>query len=168
MDPATEALVQCHRATLLVFGARFDEAAELGMGALSSVNDDSIVVRSLSPVGTSLVMSGRINEALALAEGALEPALRVAIGFPGLLVWAISARITSLFFAGRLDESLRLLDMAQGANCEPLDAGDGSGRRLSRSHSLFRLANPGPLPGFSTALPPHSAISPSLSNPPGA
>jgi hypothetical protein len=63
-DPATEALVQCHRATLLVFGARFDEAAELGMGALSSVSDDSIVVRSLSPVGTSLVMSGRIDEAL--------------------------------------------------------------------------------------------------------
>ena len=114
-DPATEALVQCHRATLLVFGGRFDEAAELGMGALSSVNDDSIVVRSLAPVGTSLVMSGRINEALALGEGALEPALRVRDRLPRAPVWAISARITALFFAGRPDESLRLLDMAQEA-----------------------------------------------------
>jgi DNA-binding NarL/FixJ family response regulator len=114
-DPATAALVRCHRATLLVFGARFDEAAELGMEALSSVNDDRIVVRSLSPVGTSLVMSGRINEALALTEGALEPALRVRDRLPRAPVWAASARITSLFFAGRPDESLRLLDMAQEA-----------------------------------------------------
>ena len=40
-DPADPALLQCHRATLLAFGARFAEAAELGAEALNSVNDET-------------------------------------------------------------------------------------------------------------------------------
>jgi DNA-binding CsgD family transcriptional regulator/tetratricopeptide (TPR) repeat protein len=115
-DAATRALVQCHRATLLVFGGRFEEAAELGIVALKSAKDDSIFVRSLAPVGTSLVMNGRINEALAFSDGALEAALRVRDRLPRAPGWVMSSRITALFFAGRLDEALGLLDMIQGAS----------------------------------------------------
>jgi DNA-binding CsgD family transcriptional regulator len=140
-DPAIEALVQCHRATLLVFGARFEEAAELGVGALSSVHDDSIVVRSLSAVGTSLVMSGRLNEALALTEAALEPALRVRDRLPRAPVWAVSARITSLFFAGRPDESLRLLDMTQEAGAN-LSMQVMAGAAAYRGRILLSLGKP--------------------------
>jgi len=114
-DTATVALLQCHRATLLAFGARFDEAAQLGLAALSSVKDDRTLVRSLAPVGTSLVMNGRINEALALGEGALDTAMRVRDRLPRAPSWAITSRVTALFFAGRIDDALGLLDMVQGA-----------------------------------------------------
>ena len=57
-DPSVTALLRCHRATLLAFGARFTEAAELGMAALESVEDEAVRVRSLGSVGSSLVMGG--------------------------------------------------------------------------------------------------------------
>jgi len=111
-DPKVRALIQCHRATLLAFAARFAEAAELGMEALRSIDDESIRVRSLSSVGTSLVMSGRIDEALALGEGALDLALRLYDRLPQAPLWALSTRCTALFFAGRATESLELIHLA--------------------------------------------------------
>jgi len=140
-DPATAALIQCHRAALLLFGARFDEAATLGTVALSSVKDDSILLRALAPVGSSLVMSGRINEALALGEGALESALRVRDRLPRALGWAISSRVTALFFAGRPDESLELLDMAQTARSN-VSTQLMAGANVYRGRILLALGKP--------------------------
>jgi DNA-binding CsgD family transcriptional regulator/tetratricopeptide (TPR) repeat protein len=114
-DPAIVALLQCHRATLLAFGARFAEAAQLGANALNSVNDDTTRVRSLTSVGVSLVMAGRIDEALALNEGTLEAAFRLRDRLPRAPGWAIGSRCTALFFAGRSDEALGLLDLGDGA-----------------------------------------------------
>ena len=116
IDPAIVALLQCHRATLLAFGGRFAEAAELGAEALKSVNDDTTRVRSLSSVGISLIMAGRIDEALTLNEGALEAAFRLQDRLPRAPGWAVGSRCTALFLAGRADEALALLDLADGAN----------------------------------------------------
>jgi DNA-binding CsgD family transcriptional regulator len=114
-DPAIRALLQCHRAALLTLATRFAEAAELGMTALASVDDERIRVRSLTSVGLSLVMTGRINDALSLVDDAFEPALRLADQLPQAPVWAISTRCSALFFAGRVAEGLRLLDAALGS-----------------------------------------------------
>jgi ATP/maltotriose-dependent transcriptional regulator MalT len=114
-DPAIVALMQCHRATLLAFGARFTEAAQLGAKALNSVNDDTTRVRSLSSVGVSLVMAGRIDEALALNEGTLEAAYRLQDRLPRAPGWVVASRCTALFFAGRTDEALALLDFGDQA-----------------------------------------------------
>ncbi len=85
------------------------------MAALESVEDEAVRVGSLGSVGSSLVMGGRINEALALSEGAFEPALRLQHVLPAAPVWAVSSRCTALFFAGRADESLELVDLAMEA-----------------------------------------------------
>ena len=114
-DPAIVALLQCHRATLLAFGARFTEAAQLGAKALNSVNDDTTRVRSLTSVGISLVMAGRIDEALALNEGTLEAAFRLQDRLPRAPAWVVASRCTALFFAGRTDEALALLDLGDSA-----------------------------------------------------
>jgi DNA-binding NarL/FixJ family response regulator len=147
-DPKVAALVQCHGATLLAYGARFAEAAEVGTVALSSVDDEAIRVRSLTSVGIGLVMSGRIDEALVLSEGALESALRLRDRLPRAPAWAVSARCTALFFAGRVDESLALLDLALGLpNVPPslvAQANTNRGRRLlfqGRARSAGRLLN---------------------------
>jgi ATP/maltotriose-dependent transcriptional regulator MalT len=109
-DPAIVALLQCHRATLLAFGARFTEAAELGAQALNSTTDDIVRVRSLTSVGISLVMAGRIDDALALNEGTLEAAIRLQDRLPRALAWVVGSRCTALFFAGRSEEALSLSD----------------------------------------------------------
>jgi len=113
-DPTVRALMQCHRATLLAFAARFGDAADLGMVALRSVDDESIRIRSLSSVGISLVMSGRIDEALALGEGALDVALRLQDRLPRAPLWAVMSRCTALQFAGRAREAIEALDLAHG------------------------------------------------------
>ena len=114
-DPVVKALIQCHRATLLAFAARFPESADLGMVALTSVDDDAIRVRSLTSVSISLVMVGRIEEALTLSENAFAPALRLRDRFPRAPVWAMSSRASALFFAGRANESVELIDVAINA-----------------------------------------------------
>ena len=113
-DPGVKALLQCHRATLLAFAARFDEAAELGRSALATVDDDAVRARSLTSVGISLVMAGHINDALALSEGAFESALRLSDRVPRAPAWAVMSRCTALFFDGRAEQSLEFLDLALG------------------------------------------------------
>ena len=118
-DPVTKALIQCHRATLLGFGVRFGEAAELGMLALQAVDDDAVRIRSLTSVGLALVMAGRIDDALALGDGALEPALHLQDRLPRAPSWVVMSRCLALTFAGRVEESLGLLDLAMGAVSHP-------------------------------------------------
>ncbi len=113
-DSAIAALLQGHRATLLAFGARFAEAAELGLAALASADNDTTRVRSLSSIGASLMMAGRIDEALALSDGTLETALRLRDRLPRALSWVVTSRCSALFLAGRAGEALSLLDFAVG------------------------------------------------------
>jgi DNA-binding NarL/FixJ family response regulator len=111
-DHVVKAILRCQRAALLAFGARFTEAAELGLAALDSVDDESVRLRSITSVGTSLVMAGRIEEALTLNDAALEPSWRLQDRLPRAPAWVLSSRCTALFFAGRADEALGLLDLA--------------------------------------------------------
>ena len=53
------------------------EAIELGMSAMQADDDDRIFVRSLTSVASSLVMIGKIEDALSLTEAGLACALRV-------------------------------------------------------------------------------------------
>ena len=114
-DPAVKALLQAHRATLLSYGARFGQAAELGAAALESVNDERVRVRSLTSVGISMVMAGRIDDALTLSEKSFEPALRLQDRLPRAPAWVVSMRTSALFLAGRFDEAVDLMNMAIGA-----------------------------------------------------
>ena len=114
-DPAVKALLQAHRATLLSYCARFGEAAELGAAALESVDDDRVRVRSLTSVGISMVMAGRIDDALSLSEKSFEPALRLQDRLPRAPEWVVSMRTSALFLAGRFDEAVDLMNMAIGA-----------------------------------------------------
>jgi DNA-binding CsgD family transcriptional regulator len=120
-DAGIRALLQGQRATFLVFASRFAEAAELGLIALDSVKDEAVRLRSLAWLGASLVMSGRVDEALALNNGDLEPALRLQDRLPRAPEWVVSSRCTALFFAGRHTEALGFLDrtMAALANLPP-------------------------------------------------
>lgn len=111
-DPVTRALLQGIRAGLLSFGAHFAEAAELGMSALRSVEDEGVRLQSLASVNTSLTMAGRLDESLALCDAALEPALRLQDRFPRAPGWVVGTRSTALFFAGRADEALLFVDSA--------------------------------------------------------
>jgi DNA-binding NarL/FixJ family response regulator len=106
VDPALQAMVQCHRANLLAFKCRFAEAAELGVAALAQAAEDSVRVRTLNSVGMSLVMAGRTTEALELAEQALPAALALSERYPRAPSWVFSTRWTALAMGGRLDEAL--------------------------------------------------------------
>ena len=108
----TRLLIQCHRAHLHAFFSQYSKAIELGMNAMQAVDDDRIFVRSLTSVASSLVMIGRIEDALSLTEAGLECALRVREELPRAPSWAVSSRCTALAFAGRPREALELLDFA--------------------------------------------------------
>ena len=108
----TRLLIQCHRAHLHAFFSQYSKAIELGMNAVQAVDDDRIFVRSLTSVASSLVMIGRIDDALSLTEAGLECALRVREELPRAPSWAASSRCTALAFAGRPREALELLDFA--------------------------------------------------------
>jgi ATP/maltotriose-dependent transcriptional regulator MalT len=108
----TRVLIQCHRAHLLAFFCHYAEAIELGMSAIRAVDDDRVFVRSLTSVASSLVMIGKIDDALSLTETGLERALRVREELPRAPAWAISSRCTALAFSGRAPEALELLDFA--------------------------------------------------------
>jgi DNA-binding NarL/FixJ family response regulator len=113
-DPVVQRILQGQRATFLTFAAGFAEAAALGTAALDSVKDEAVRLRSLASVGGSLVMSGRTDEALALNNGALESALRLQDRLPRAPAWVLTSRCTALFFAGRGNEALALLDRTTG------------------------------------------------------
>jgi DNA-binding CsgD family transcriptional regulator/tetratricopeptide (TPR) repeat protein len=106
------ALIRCHRATLHAFVCQYQEAIELGMSAIGVDNDDGVFVRSLTSVASSLVMLGKLDDALPLTEAGLTCALRVGEEFPRAPAWAVSSRCTALAFAGRVPEALELLDFA--------------------------------------------------------
>jgi ATP/maltotriose-dependent transcriptional regulator MalT len=108
----TRALIRCHRATLHGFVCEYEEAIELGKSAMKADGDDRVFVRSLTSVASSLVMIGRTEEALSLTEAGLARALRVREELPRAPSWAVSSRCTALAFAGRVPESLELLDLA--------------------------------------------------------
>ena len=109
-DLTTRALIQCHRAHLHAFYCHYAEAIDLGMSAIRAVDDDRVFVRSLTSVASSLVMMGKIDEALALTETGLSRALRVREELPRAPAWAFSSRCTALAFAGRVPEALELID----------------------------------------------------------
>ena len=109
-DPVLRAMVQGQRAAMLTVEARFAEAAELGMQALESVNDEGVRLRALASVGISLVMSGRTTEALALSEHSLDSAESVRDRLPRAPGWALSARVSALSFAGRTTEAIALIE----------------------------------------------------------
>jgi len=111
-DPAIRALLQTHRATLLMTAARFAEAADLGAAALDSVDDEAVRIRSVTPVGISLVMAGRVDDALALTDECLEPALLLQDRLPQAPGMVVMTRATALFFAGRLSEAIGLIEFA--------------------------------------------------------
>ncbi len=111
-EPRIRALLQAHQATLLAFGARFGEAAELGTAALASVDDEAVRIRALTSVGISLVMAGHIDEALTLSEQSFEPALRLQDRIPRAPAWVVTMRTTALVLAGRLAEARELMELA--------------------------------------------------------
>jgi len=112
IEPAVKALLRAHRATLLAFGARFGEAAELGAAALASVDDESVRIRALTSVGISLVMAGQIDQALAMSEQAFEPALRLQDRMPRAPAWVVTMRTSALFLAGHADGARELMELA--------------------------------------------------------
>ncbi len=66
-DPVVNALVQCHKCTLLVFAARFNEAAALTRSTMESVDNDIVRVRATVLHGICLTMNGELTEALRLS-----------------------------------------------------------------------------------------------------
>jgi ATP/maltotriose-dependent transcriptional regulator MalT len=103
------AMIQCHRATLYAFVCRYKEAIELGMSA-AQVDDDRVFVRSMTSIASSLVMTGRTEDALSLTELGLACASRVRDELPRAPGWAFSSRCTALAFAGRVPEALELVN----------------------------------------------------------
>jgi ATP/maltotriose-dependent transcriptional regulator MalT len=110
VDLTARVLIRCHRATLLAFVCRYEEAIALGMSAMTAEEDDRVFVRALTSVASSLVMIGKTGEALSLTEAGLTCALRVRDELPRAPSWAVSSRCTALAFAGRAPEALELLD----------------------------------------------------------
>jgi DNA-binding CsgD family transcriptional regulator len=108
----TRLLIQCHRAHLYAAWGHYAEAIELGTSAMRADDDDRIVVRSLTSVASSLVMIGKIEDALSLTETGLASALRVREELPRAPSWAVSSRCTALAFAGRVPEALELIEFA--------------------------------------------------------
>jgi DNA-binding CsgD family transcriptional regulator len=82
-------------------------------------DDDGVFVRSLPAVASSLVMIGKVPDALALTEAGLTCALRVRDELPRAPAWAVSSRCTALAFAGRVPEALDLLDFALSSFAPP-------------------------------------------------
>ena len=80
------------------------------MSAIQAADDDRVFVRALTATASSLVMIGKIEDALSLTEAGLASALRVREKVPRAPSWAISSRCTALAFAGRTSELLELLD----------------------------------------------------------
>jgi len=110
VGPRARALIRCHRATIHTFVCQYHEAIELGMSAIRAGDDDRVFVRSLTSVASSLVMIGKIKDALSLTEAGLACALRVREELPRAPSWAISSRCTALALAGRVQETVELLD----------------------------------------------------------
>ncbi len=115
VDPTIRALLVCHRCTLLLFAARFDEVIELGMKAFASVEDDVVRVRSSVLVGISLAMTGRLDEALSGSEEIFPLALGLLDRDPRAPSWAASLHIIVLFFLGRLQEGQDFFEFVIGA-----------------------------------------------------
>jgi DNA-binding CsgD family transcriptional regulator/tetratricopeptide (TPR) repeat protein len=111
VDPTTRALIRCHRATLNAFVCRYEEAIELGMSATRLDDGDRVFVRSLTSVASSLVMTGKIEDALSLTEAGVTRAMQIRESVPRALGWAFSSRGTALSFAGRASEALELVDL---------------------------------------------------------
>jgi DNA-binding CsgD family transcriptional regulator len=109
-NPEIKLHLQCHRAVLLTAAARFTEAAELGALALAAVDNENVRLRSLAGIGFSLILDGRINEALAFTKNAFGSAPRLADQLPEAQLEAVAARCTALFLAGRAAEASELLD----------------------------------------------------------
>ena len=110
--PEVRALLQAHRAALLAFAARFDEAAVVGHAALTVVHDDATRVRAISSVGSSLNMSGKFEQALALSDELLPIALRLQDQLPRAPLWVFTNRVTALILSGHLDDASALFDVA--------------------------------------------------------
>jgi DNA-binding CsgD family transcriptional regulator len=108
-DPKAKARLLGSIGIVLAHSAHFVEAAEVGMAALSLVDDEETRLHSIGSVNTSLCMAGRITESLQLSEEALEPATRLQHRFPRALGWVVGTRSLALWFAGRSEESLNLL-----------------------------------------------------------
>ncbi len=119
IDPELRALVLCHRANLFAFHCRYAEAAELGSGALKLTSEDSVRVRALTSVGTSLVMSGRTGEALELVDGVLPIALALRERFPRAPSWAFTTRWNALALSGQVDQALGEIDGTIGLVDDP-------------------------------------------------
>jgi ATP/maltotriose-dependent transcriptional regulator MalT len=128
----TCALIQCHRATLHAFVCQYQEAIELGMSARRVCDDDRVVVRSLTAVASSLVMMGKIEDALALTEEGLTRAMRVRDELPRAPGWAVSSRCTALAFAGRVPEALELFDFVLSSTALPPETRAGSAMYRAR------------------------------------
>jgi DNA-binding CsgD family transcriptional regulator/tetratricopeptide (TPR) repeat protein len=105
-DPEISALIRCHRANLLAFHCRYLEAAELGSEALRCTANDTVRLRALTSVGTSLVMAGRTDEVLDLTDSALPMALRLSDRFPRAPAWVLGTRLSALALNGRISEAI--------------------------------------------------------------
>ncbi len=112
VDATARALIECHRANLHAFVCQYTEAIELGMSAIEEADGDSVFVRSLTAVASSLVMIGKTDDALSLTEAGLACAWRVREVFPRAPNWAVSSRCTALVFAGRVHEAVELLELS--------------------------------------------------------
>jgi DNA-binding CsgD family transcriptional regulator len=87
--------------------------------ALGLTANDSVRVRALTSVGTSLVMSGHTTEALELADGALPAALELRERFPRAPSWAFTTRWNALALSGQVDQALEEIDATIGLVDDP-------------------------------------------------
>lgn len=71
--------------------------------------DEEVRLRILPAAGVALVLAGRSAEAIAVADSALEPAMRLAQTLPRGLGWVLSVRLLALVAEGHLDEAEQLL-----------------------------------------------------------
>ena len=110
-DVRIKSFIECHRATVLALSGQFAEAIEIGLKGLDSVEDDVVAVRAVAPVVASLTMDGRIDEARSIAERSMERALRVQDRLPRAPTMVVFPLITALFFGGRFEEALGLIDI---------------------------------------------------------
>jgi ATP/maltotriose-dependent transcriptional regulator MalT len=113
-DYQLAARLRAEEAVVAAYSGRLAEARRLGEAVLALPDLDRVVRwRALSSAGPAWAYSGRTEEALAATDAALAEAIPVATDNPEVIAWLGTVRLTTLFFAGRLDEAAALVDAAE-------------------------------------------------------
>lgn len=104
-DPRSVAFLRALRASLLSSAGRLDDGVALAKQTVAEHPDEVTQLRAVSPLVGAWLCSGRPDEACAMTERMLEPALRLREQVPQAPGWVMSLHLPGLVLAGRLDDA---------------------------------------------------------------